>query len=683
MAAPNRYINRELSWLEFNRRVLAEGARPTVPLLERIKYLSIFESNLDEFYMVRVSGLVEQAEAGINELSPDGLDAEQQLALIAQAVPVQRAAAAALFESKLVPALRKAGIRLCSWEEVSAKGKAALTDQFDTEIFGVCTPLLLEPNVTFPFISNRALNLAVDLDDDGERKLGRVKVPTVIPRCIPVPGEKGAFILVEDLIAAHLDRLFPGVRIIGSHLFRVIRDADIEIRELEASDLITAIEQTLRLRRMGAPVLLECQSSLPERWRTCLRTGLELNEEDVLLVDGRLGYDFLWTIASLDFPRLKHPPHTPYLSPALASSEELFDTVKKGDVLVHHPYDSFASIEHLVGSAADDPNVLGIKQTLYRVGSKSPVVESLLAAAEAGKQVAVMVELKARFDETNNLAWARALERAGVHVSYGFPNMKTHCKLCLVVRREPEGIRTYVHVGTGNYNPATARLYTDIGLLTCDPDICLDANQLFNYLTGLSKQTSYRKLVVAPMNVRETIIEKIDREAAHAREGRPGLILFKLNSLVDPEVIDSLYEASKAGVVIKLLVRGICCLRPGVRGLSRTIDVVSVVGRFLEHSRVYYFGNAGSPEALIGSADMMRRNLDRRIEVLAPVSDPRQLEYLRHAAVETGFADNQQAWRLTPSGAYRRVRPGLGDKPRSAQEELLSQPAGRLAEGGD
>jgi len=667
------YVNRELSWLEFNSRVLAEASKKSNPILERLKFLAIFESNLDEFYMVRVSGLIEQADSGVEERTPDGVTPAEQLELIAVKAHALRRLASKVWTSELAPGLAKAGINILKYKDLAKERRQQLDQHFVDAVFPLCTPLLLEPTTTFPFISNRSLNLAVELKDGPERKLARVKIPPNIPRALRL-GNSRDFILLEDLIANHLHLLFPGVQVVGSHLFRVVRDADIEIRELESADLIAAIEQTIKLRRFGDPVLLEVSPSLPEPWCEVLQRGLKLEDSDTFLVDSLIGMDVLWELADLPMGALKFPPHPPFVNETLTTSNSLFETIRHQDVLLHHPYDGFAPVQEFVASAANDPKTIGIKQTLYRVGAQSPIVEALLEGAEEGKQVAVMVELKARFDENNNLVWSRALERAGVHVTYGVPETKVHCKLCLVVRKEPGGIRTYVHVGTGNYNPSTARLYTDIGLMTCDPDICQDVTELFNVLTGYAKQSHYRKLLVAPSGLREGILERIEREEQiHLKHGG-GRIMLKVNSMVDPEVIDALYSASRAGVQVDLVVRGICCLRPGVKGMSENIRVISIVGRFLEHSRIYYFGNGGKPEAFIGSADVMRRNLDRRVEVLAPVEDPRNITYLREV-IECCLRDNSQAWRMEANGQYSRVAPKKNEEPTSAQSELMKIPA--------
>lgn len=678
-AAPNpawlrseRYLNRELSWLMFNGRVLQEAANEANPLLERLKFLAIFESNLDEFYMVRVSGLIEQYESGLSELTPDGLTPGEQLEMIAEAAFPLRRAAARVWQEDLRPALERHGVQILSYGELGEAQRADIDEYFRREVFPLCTPLILHPTSSVPFISNRSLNLAVELSDPvAGAKLARVKVPTVLPRAVRLGRRKSQFVLLEDVIRHNLPSLFPGVRIEGAHFFRVLRDADIEIRELEAADLVDTVEQTIRMRRFGDPVLLQVEPTMPIGVRETLKRLHKLDETDLLEVPGPLGLEFLWEVVAVDRPDLKFPVHHPHVDERIATAQGLFAALHAGDVLVHHPFDGFRPVEAMVSSAAQDPAVIGIKQTLYRVGSESPIVEALLDAAEAGKQVAVMVELKARFDESNNLVWARALERAGVHVSYGFAEFKTHCKLCLVVRRESSGIRMAAHIGTGNYNPTTAKIYTDLGLFTDDFEICQDISELFNYLTGFSRQTEYRKLLVAPVNLREGIIERISREIGHHQAQGGGRIVFKLNALVDPEVIDALYEASQEGVEVDLIVRGICCLRPGVPGMSERIRVRSIVGRFLEHSRVYYFENGGHPEALIGSADLMRRNLDRRVEVLAPVEDARLIRHLREVVLESYLRDDANAWDLGPDCAYLRAVPADPASPFRAQDYLM------------
>lgn len=672
-----RLLNRELSWLEFDRRVLEEALNPANPIFERLKFLGIVESNLDEFFMVRVSGLIEQAEHAMMELSPDGLTPLEQIKAVMKSTKPLRRRMADAWSKQLRPGLEAVGITIRSLESLPPKQAAWVAHHFEAEIFPLCTPLLMHPAATIPFISNRSLNLLVQLEDGGgEPRLARVKIPTVVPRAIRLPGKKDEFVLLDDVIAAHLNKLFPGVNQLGAYRFRVIRDADTEIKELEAADLIASIEETIRLRRFGDPVLLEVQASMPEPLLQLLCQLLDLDPAMVVKVDGLIGYDVLFELAGIDKPTMRFSPFAPHVSEIAASPRTLFETIQSGDVLIHHPYDSFYAIEQFVESASVDPDVTGIKQTLYRVGSQSPIVESLLDAGEEGKQVAAVVELKARFDESNNLLWARALERAGVHVTFGFREMKTHCKLCLVVRREPDGVRQYAHIGTGNYNPATARLYTDLGLFTCDPQITQDISELFNYLTGFSRQTKYRKLLVAPVNLREGVLDLIHGEmTAHRKTGK-GRIILKLNALVDPEAIEALYDASRLGVKIDLIVRGICCLRPGVPGMSENIRVMSIVGRFLEHSRIYYFENNGHPKVMIGSADLMRRNLDRRVEALAPVERPELVTLIREI-LDTYLADNVQAWRLKPNGDYVR-RKATNGHTCDAQRELMTRPATKM-----
>jgi polyphosphate kinase len=660
------YLNRELSWLEFNRRVLAEAQDESVPLLERAKFLGIFESNLDEFYMVRVSGLIEQFEGGLLESSVDGLSPGDQLeAIAAMAAPMRQEACRVWIE--LREKLAESGVRVLSMEDLNPTQVATLNEYFAHEVFQVCTPLILVPNPSVPFISNRSLNLAVLLEEpSGARKIARVKIPDVLPRFVRV-GRRFDFVALEDLIQANLQLLFPGVTIVGAFLFRVLRDADVEIRELEAGDLIETLQETLRLRRFGDPVLLEVNEHMPDDIRQTLLGLLKLDESDCFKLNGLMGMDGLFELSKLDKPGLKFKPHIPYLAEPLATTSGLFETISKGDVLVHHPFDSFRTVENFVASAATDPNVIGIKQTLYRVGAQSPVVESLLAAAEAGKQVAVMVELKARFDEDNNMAWAKVLERAGVHVTYGFADLKTHCKLCLVVRREAGRLKSYVHLGTGNYNPATARTYTDLGLFSDDEAITQDVAELFNYLTGFSMQRSYRKLLVAPINLREGVLHRIEREIKH----KSGRIILKLNSLVDPEMIDALYRAADSGVRVDLIIRGICCLKP-----RKNIRVVSIVGRFLEHSRILYFENGGKNEVLIGSADLMRRNLDRRVEVLVPISDPNLVKHISDTILATYLSDTLNAWELTADGGY--CQHDSGKKPCDSQGWFMAHPGSKL-----
>lgn len=655
-----------------------EASNAANPLLERLKFLSIFESNLDEFYMVRVSGLIEQEEGGISDLPPDGHTPSETLRLIAEIAGEMREEASQLWTQSLLPELRAAGIQLKHYRDLTPGQRADVDEYFRSEVFPVCTPLMLDPATTVPFISNRSLNLVVALSaDDGTPRLARVKVPTVIPRLYRL-GNRMEFILLEEVMKENLAAFFPRVEMSGAWVFRVIRDADIEIRELEALDLISTIEGMIRKRRFGDPVLLEADADMPEPIVDRLLELLDLDDSNLFRTQGLIGLDCLLQLASINRSKLKFESHHPYHSSSISSPKALFEAIRERDILFHHPYDSFRPVLDFVESAAKDPDVLGIKQTLYRVGSESPIVEALLEAAENGKQVAVMVELKARFDESNNLLWSKALERAGVHVSYGFPEQKVHCKLCQVVRRDADGIRTYAHIGSGNYNPSTSRIYTDLGLMTCDPDINQDVSELFNYLTGFSRQTQYRRLLVAPIGLREGVLDRIHREVEiHQRQGG-GRIILKLNALVDPEVIDALYHASSAGVQVDLFIRGISCCRPGLPGVSENLRVTSVVGRFLEHSRTYYFGNGGEPEALIGSADLMPRNLDRRIEVLTPVQDP-GLVTLIHDELLTHFGyDTTNAWRQLSDGTYEHKNPEKGQKAFSSQQHFMSRPFTKL-----
>lgn len=663
-----RYFNRELSWLEFNHRVLAESQNPANPLFERLRFLAIFESNLDEFYMVRVSGLVEQDEAGITEPSPDGLTPREQLAKIGAKAYELRVEADRIWREELAPKLKGEGVEVLPWDSLKEAERNQMDEYFNQMVKPLLTPLLIDPAPSVAFISNRSLNLLVVIRVGNEMKLGRVKVP-LETRLVPLEAGRMRFILLEELIKANIATLFPGADIVGVHEFRLIRDADMELRWLEAADLVSSLEHTIHQRRFGDPVLLQLKPDMPTDVRKRLRLMLALESEDELEVSSLLDLEVLHEVYAVLPATGKFAPHRPRVDKELATSDQLFERLKKSDVFVHLPYDSFQIVQEFVGAAARDPAVIGIKQTLYRVGKESPVVEALMEAARERKQVAVMVELKARFDETNNITWARALEREGVHVSYGFLELKTHCKLCLVVRREAKAIRLYAHIGSGNYNPGTARHYTDFGLFTSDPEITEDVGTLFNFLTGFATEVEFKKLLVAPHNLREEVLAKIEREAKLKSKGR---LIFKLNSLVDPEMIDALYEASHAGVQIDIIARGICCLVPQVPGMSENIWVRSIVGRFLEHSRLYYFGNGGQPECYFGSADLMRRNLDRRVEVLAPTQTSAQAELLRDEILEPYLSDTANAWELMPSGEYKRV--SASGKPFAAQQELMQRP---------
>jgi len=681
LVRPETYINRELSWIEFNRRVFNEARDPRHPLLERVKFLAIFDTNLDEFMMIRVAGLKDLALAHLPALSPDGLTSEQQLEAIRSELTQLLIEIQQYWRDELLPALEAEHIHILSYEQLDTIQRIAMQTYFENEIFPVLTPLAVDPGHPFPHISNRSLNLAVMITDalHGERP-ARVKVPPTLPRLVPVPlegnlqGGHRAFVWIEQVIAAHLSMLFPGFDIWESYPFRVLRDADIELREDDSSDLLESIEQSLRDSRFGSVVDLAVNPSMPQRIRDLLLENLELTPDALTVIDGPLGMGSLMELRKIDRPELKDPSFVPYIVPQLRKGQDMFQAIRQHDQLLHHPYESFDTVVDFLRVAARDPQVLAIKQTLYRVGPNSPIVNTLMEAVENNKQVAVLVELKARFDEENNIEWARALESAGVHVVYGLIGLKTHAKIALVVRREADGLRRYVHLGTGNYNSGTARVYEDLGLLTARPELCADASALFNLLTGYSRQSLYRKLLVAPMGVRTGIIERIEREIAIQRKSGNGQIIFKLNALADPQVIAALYLASQAGVQIELIIRGICCLRPGVPGLSETIRVRSIVGRFLEHSRVYYFYNGGSEEIFLGSADMMQRNLDGRVETLFPIDDPVWRLALRDNLLKRMLADTVNARELHATGKYTRILPDPGEPPFDCQSWFLAHP---------
>jgi polyphosphate kinase len=673
----DRYLNRELSWLDFNARVLALAEDPDAPLLERAKFLAIFASNLDEFFQVRIAGLKDQVAAGVSIPSPDGRTPSQQLDEVRTAVValVDRHVTA---YGDLAKGLAGHGIEIVHIGEVTDAQRDELNRVFEERIFPVLTPLAVDPSHPFPYISNLSLNLAVIVADahSGQRRFARVKVPPLLPRFVAVEDiqpdgadARSTFVPLEQLIAAHLDRLFSGMEVLEHHAFRVTRNADLTLEDEEAEDLLALVEIELRRRRFGRAVRVEVEPSMTTEVRELLVRELELDPDDLYDVPGPLDLSGLTALASLDRRDLKDEPHKPATPRRLAPRDDepvdLFEVIRERDVLVHHPYESFtASVEAFVKQAASDPHVLAIKQTLYRTSSDSPIVKSLIRAAERGKQVAALVELKARFDEQANVAWARALEEAGVHVVYGLVGLKTHSKTALVVRQEPDGIRRYVHIGTGNYNSKTARIYEDIGLLSCDPDLGADLTDLFNLLTGYSRQTRYRKILLAPTSLRNRIVELIGVEADAARSGGRSRIVMKMNSLVDPKVIDALYDASAAGVEIDLVVRGICCLRPAVPGLSENIRVKSIVGRFLEHSRIYAFGDGEDRPVryLIGSADMMPRNLDRRVEVCVQVDEPEARKRLAEV-LEANLSDDRLSWSLGPDGRWERIEPKDPDHP--------------------
>lgn len=679
LSNPKYYFNREFSWLEFNRRVLSESLDPRTPLLERLKFLGIFSSNLDEYFMVRVAVLKKQIEAEVHKLTPDGRTPQEQLDGINQILLPMVYLQHQFFEETLRPELGKNGIYLLNYIDLNREQKTYLKNYFEEHIFPVLTPLAIDSSHPFPYLSNLSLNLAVMLKnpDTQEDLLARIKVPKILPRflCLPeklqieekVQTINWTGVPLEQVIAHNLGTLFPGMDIQEYHLFRVTRDADLGVQEDESDDLLLVIEKELRKRRIGGTVVrMEINPTMPSKLKRMLMENLELSEKDVYTVDGLLDLKDLMSFLGLPFPNLKDPSWTSTMPPRLRhygddirtadlnnnDRIDFFEVIRQKDLLVHHPYHSFAStVQDFISQAAQDPNVLAIKMTLYRTSGDSPIVNALIAGAENDKQVAVLVELKARFDEENNIQWARKLEQSGVHVVYGLAGLKTHTKIVMVVRQEKDHIRRYVHIGTGNYNPKTAKLYTDLGLLSCRPELGADLADLFNFLTGYSRQQSYRKLLVAPVNMRDRFIKLIHREIENCKSGETGRIVVQMNSLADPEIIAYLYKASQAGVKIDCIVRGICCLRPGLEGISDNIKVVSIVGRYLEHSRIFYFYNKGKEEVYIGSADWMPRNLDRRVEAITPVEDPEIAKELQEI-MGILLSDNRQAWDLQTDGKY-------------------------------
>ncbi len=720
LSHPQYFFNRELSWLEFNNRVLHEAIDPRTPLLERLKFMAIFSTNLDEFFMVRVAGLKQQVEAKVSQLTPDGRTPSEQLEAISQRLRPLVIKQHQHFEQALRPLMAAKGIHLLDYLNLNQEQRLYIHQYFEEKIFPVLTPLAVDPSHPFPYISNLSLNLAVVVKDPetNEELFARVKVPKTLPRFLSLPGgtrgkepeavsphfpsssketeesreQEDAedavrsqhvvfrFVPLEQVIAHNLESLFPGMNIQEYYPFRITRTSNLEVEEDEADDLLLAIEQELRKRRLGgSTVRMEIQASMPESVQEMLMEELGLKESDVYAVDGLLGLGDLMSFMALPLPELKDPLWTPTVptrlrrlnDPDLEKREDFFNIIRRGDLLLHHPYHSFSgTVQRFITQAAHDPNVLAIKMTLYRTSGDSPIVSALIAAAENGKQVAVLVELKARFDEENNINWARKLEQAGVHVVYGLVGLKTHTKVTLVVRREDDRIRRYVHIGTGNYNDKTARIYTDLGLLSCREELGADLTDLFNYLTGYSRQKSYRQLLVSPVNSRDRFTALIRREIEHSQQGCPARIVAKMNALVDPQIITALYEASQAGVPIDVIVRGICCLRPGVKGISENIRVISIVGQFLEHSRIYYFHNQGQEEVYIGSADWMTRNLDRRVEAIVPLEDPEISKDLQEI-LGIMLADNRQAWELQPNGQYVQRHPDGNSPPQSAQKILM------------
>ena len=676
------YFNREISWLAFNRRVLEEALDTNWPLLERLKFLCIFHSNLDEFFMIRVSGLHDQLEASVTERSADGLSPVEQLRAIGEIVRRDLDLATKTLTEDVLPKLAEKSVRILTWDGIEAERRKELTAYFESVVFPVLTPLAFDPAHPFPFVSNLSLSLAIELSEkeEGRAHFARVKVPPSLPRLVPVPPEGGAaadFLLLEDLVEAHLSQLFPGMKIRGASSFRVTRDADIEIREDEAADLLRSVAENVRRRRFGAAIHLEVDRRCPETVRELVRQHLELDPEDVYEVGGPLGVSDLLALTRLERPDLKDVPFLPSAGLLFSKPGSVFEEIRKADVLLHHPYDSFDPVLRFLEDAASDPDVVAIKMTLYRTGTDSPIVAALARAAENGKQVAVLVELQARFDEEKNIQWARSLERAGVHVAYGVEGLKTHAKIALVVRREGSSMRRYVHFGTGNYNRVTSKNYTDLGLFTARPEFGHDASELFNYLTGFSRRTRYKRLTVAPFLLHEKVLSLIDREAEKARQGRPARIVAKMNALVDANLIRALYRASGAGVPITLAVRGICCLRPGVTGISDRISVSSVVGRFLEHSRCLSFGVGEEEEIYISSADWMPRNFFRRVELMIPILDEKAKDKIRQEVLDPIVEDNCRARDLQSDGSYLRRVAASGEAPFDAQQSLLDRLARR------
>jgi len=682
------FFNQELSWLEFNKRVLEEALDEEKPLLERVRFVSIYANNLDEFFMVRVSGLRGQLAGGVVESPPDGMTPAQQLLAIRAALTGQLQEIEAFWRNDLLQKLADEGISLVAYDALSMAQRSKLRAYFAEEIFPVLTPLAFDPTHPFPHISNLSLNLAVVVKDPRKgESFARLKVSDGLPRIIPVPGEGffealpqpgahgppgGPFVWLEDVVADNLDMLFPGLEIVSAYPFRITRDADFEMKDEGAQDLLTNIEELIEQRHWGDVVRLELAEETPERIRDILMRNLDLSMDQVYLSPEHLGLANLSELVRIDRPELKYPPHIPYLPESITSKPSRFDAFSDEGTLLYHPYDSFMPVVDFIREAASDPHVLAIKQTLYRVGGNSPIVDALMEARQNGKQVAVLLEVQARFDEEYNIAWARALEDEGVHVVYGVLGLKTHAKMCMVVRRESNGLKRYVHMGTGNYNTITTRIYTDLSFFTTDPQIGADMGDLFNALTGYSSKDSFRKLLVAPGNVRSEMIRRIDREIVRQREHGDGYIAMKMNQLVDKACIRALYGASQAGVKIDLQVRGMCCLRPGIPGLSETITVTSIVGRFLEHSRIYYFRNGGDEEVFLGSADLMPRNLDRRVEILFPIESKPVRDTILRDILEVHLRDTKQARRLLPDGSYERVQPPPGEEAFSSQDWLIA-----------
>ena len=692
-ADPSLFINRELSLLDFQERVLSEARDENNPLLERAKFLSIFGSNMDEFFMVRVSGIRKLVEAHVPEISPEGSTPREQLAAIRKRALELYREAHKFYQQELLPQLEKTGIHILDYKKLNDAQHSRADTYFHDVVFPVLTPLALDPGHPFPHISNLSLNLAIVIrDKKGNDKFARLKVPDTLQQLVPVKRSSGGarrdgtvpwhhyFVWLEQVIAANLKVLFPGMQVVEAHPFRIIRDADIEIQELEADDLLEAMQQSIRRRKFGSVVKVAIYENMPRHIRNLLVENLQVKPTDVYITSSNLGLARLWQLySSIDRHDLKYPPYKPAIPKQFSNATlagDIFEIIQQGNVLLHHPYDSFAPVIDFLNAAARDPDVLAIKQTLYRTGQNSPIVEALLEAAENGKQVAVLVELKARFDEESNIGWAQMLERAGVHVVYGLVGLKTHCKIAMVVRKEGEGIRRYLHLATGNYNAITSSMYEDIGMFTCDEIMGQDATDLYNYLTGYSTKQDYQKLLVAPVNLREKLEDFIHREIDHARNNRPARLIFKANALVDKQMVQLLYRASQAGVQVDLLIRGICSLIPGIKDVSENIRVLSILGRYLEHSRIFYFQNDGNEEIYLGSADLMPRNLNHRVEVVFPVERMEHIRYLRDHVLESYLNDNVSARVMHSDGSYKRLHPSNKEKGREVQSLLMEKPSG-------
>ena len=680
LSDPSLYINRELSWLGFNDRVLEQARDERHPLLERVRFVAISETNLDEFFMIRVAGLQQQVASELPNPVPDGMTPEEQISRIKERTEEFFEERRRILNKEIIPDLEEAGIKVVPHKKVRAAEKRELRERFVRDILPILTPLAIDPAHPFPHISNLSLNLLVVIEDEGRRVMARVKMPTTIDRFVRLAdGERAPdgrpemrFVRAEEIIAANLDELFPGKAVTASYVFQVTRNADFVIEEDEASDLLQAIEDELEGRWFGQGVRLVVSDEMPDDLKEWLAGNLKLDENSVFAAPHPIGLADLEELTHLDRPDLLYPPISPRVPQEIRNSRSITQATRNGDILLYHPYDSFTPVVDFVRAAANDPEVLAIKQTLYRVGSNSPIVEALSEARDEQTQVAVLVELKARFDEEPNITWARQLEARGVHVAYGIVGLKTHAKICLVVRREGHGLRRYLHLGTGNYNPGTSRVYTDFSYFTDDEKLVEDGSDLFNYLTGYSEHEEYQELLVAPVTLRDRIMRGIEEQTERAKNGEPARVTCKTNSLTDPKIIELLYEASQAGVRIDLIVRSICCLRPGVEGVSENIRVVSLVGRFLEHARIFTFGEGDDERIYLGSADLMQRNLDRRVETAFPLREKRHREKVRRL-LDLQLSDTANGWELKTDGGFERRHPGEGEEPLDSQAVLLTE----------